>query len=158
MWQQCHPQRASLRADAFAAWVGAVVGISAGIFTLLVVMPLLKRNIDKAEARATKCEYLSHPSARSYCLVLQECLHCPVSGTRALGFSFSTILRVAVLDSWSLGYCAALCVKAGDSHLGDSGVSQNPALFAPVLCCDVSAKPASLKLSCRQHLQSWAKI
>ncbi len=79
-------------------------------------------------------------------------------GTRALGFSFSTISRVAVLNSWSLGYCAALCVKAGDSHLGDSGVSQNPALFTPVLCCDVSAKPASLKLSCRQHLQSWAKI
>lgn len=52
-----------MRADAFAAWVGAVIGISAGIFTLLVVMPLLKRNINNAEARATKCECLPNPVA-----------------------------------------------------------------------------------------------
>lgn len=41
-------------ADGFAAWVGAVVGVGAALFTVAVVMPLLKKRIEKAQLRATK--------------------------------------------------------------------------------------------------------
>jgi hypothetical protein len=40
--------------DSFAAWVGAVCGVGAGLFTLLLVMPLLKRRIDRAHERMDK--------------------------------------------------------------------------------------------------------
>ena len=40
--------------DSFAAWVGAVCGVGAGLFTLLLIMPLLKRRIDRAHERMDK--------------------------------------------------------------------------------------------------------
>ena len=43
--------------DSFAAWVGAACGAGAGLLTLLLVMPILKRRIDRAHERLDKCAW-----------------------------------------------------------------------------------------------------
>jgi sodium-dependent phosphate transporter len=59
--------------DSFAAWVGAVCGVGAGLFTLLLVMPLLKRRIDRAHERMDKlsAEH-DNPMALQEALLEQE--------------------------------------------------------------------------------------
>mmetsp|Transcript_3963 Transcript_3963/g.11520 ORF Transcript_3963/g.11520 Transcript_3963/m.11520 type:complete len:579 (+) Transcript_3963:262-1998(+) len=42
------------RSDGFAAWVGAVFGVGSALFTVAVIMPILRRNINAADDRATK--------------------------------------------------------------------------------------------------------
>ncbi len=44
-----------MRPDSFAAWVGAVCGIAAGLITLVGIMPILRRRINKAHDEITKC-------------------------------------------------------------------------------------------------------
>jgi hypothetical protein len=41
-------------ADSFSAWVGAVCGVGTGLLTLALVMPLLKKRIDRAHERVDK--------------------------------------------------------------------------------------------------------
>jgi L-cystine uptake protein TcyP (sodium:dicarboxylate symporter family) len=41
--------------DSFAVWVGAVCGVGVALITLVLIMPLLRRRINRAHERIDKC-------------------------------------------------------------------------------------------------------
>jgi sodium-dependent phosphate transporter len=62
------------RGDAFGAWVGAVFGIASALFTLAVIMPLLRRRINAAELHANKLgeQHAGDPEALQLALEAEE--------------------------------------------------------------------------------------